>query len=212
VQYNSNHAEWTLDAASNVHGEVAARASGRGSLGLFSGVPFASRPVGHSSFAVVEVPGVAGVPVKLSHQVVAVTDARGRAFVPGLMPWQKNQIEIDPAELPLDTDVGNLVQQVTPYAASGALVKFAVRRTRQALVVLHRGDGQPVPIGARVRLLPDGPQFIVGRRGQVWLTDLAAERQHLQVSWADGGCTLDMAVPAANGGMPAKLGPLICAR
>ena len=136
---------------------------------------------------------------------------RGLAFVPGLLPWQKNQIEIDPVDLPLDTEVGEMTQQVTPYAGSGAVVKFAVRRTRQALVVLQQPDGQPVPVGAKVRLLPDGAEFMAGRRGEVWLSDLAAERQRLQVSWAGGGCELELTVPASNG-MPAKIGPLACAK
>ena len=105
-----------------------------------------------------------------------------------------------------------MVQQITPYAGSGSVVKFAVRRTRQALVVLHQPNGKPVPLGAKVRLLPDGPQFITGRRGEVWLTDLAAERQRLRVSWAGGSCEMELLVPAAVSGTPGKIGPLACAK
>lgn len=211
VQYNTNHAEFVADAASDAKGQVALRAGARGTLGLVAGLSFASRSVGQGSFAVVEIEGIAGVPIKRSHQVVAVTDSRGLAFVPGLLPWQQNQIEIDPVDLPLDTEVGNVVQQVTPYPGSGSVVKFAVRRTRQALVVLHQPDGMPVPVGTKVRLLPDGPEFMAGRRGEVWLTDLAAERQRLRVSWARGGCQLELTVPTGNG-TPAKIGPLACTK
>ena len=212
LQYNTSQAEFAADAASDAKGQVALRAGARGTLGLIAGLPFASRPVNQGSFAVVDVGGLAGVPVMRSHQVVAVTNSRGLAFVPGLLPWQKNQIEIDPVDLPLDTEVGNVVQQITPYAGSGSVVKFAVRRTRQALVVLHQPNGKPVPLGAKVRLLPDGPQFITGRRGEVWLTDLAAERQRLRVSWAGGSCEMELLVPAAVSGTPGKIGPLACAK
>ena len=211
LQYNTSQTEFTLDASSDAKGQVAVRGGTRGTLGMMAGMPFASRPIGQGSFAVVEVEGMAGVPVKRSHEVVAETDSRGLAFVPGLLPWQKNQIEIDPVDLPLDTEVGDMVQQVTPFAGGGAVVKFAVRRTRQALVVLQQPDGTPVPMGTRVRLLPGGAEFIAGRRGEVWLTDLAAERQRLLVSWASGGCELELAMPASDG-TPAKIGPLACGK
>ena len=209
MQYNTSQAEFALDAASAADGRVALRGGARGTLGLLAGVPFASRPVGQGSFAVVEVSGMAGVPVKRSHQVVAATDANGRAFVPGLLPWQKNQIEIDPIDLPLDTEVGDTVQHIVPYAGSGSVVKFAVRRTRQALVVLHQSDGKAVPVGAKVTLLPGGAELFAGRRGEIWLTDLSAGQQRLRVSWPGGGCELDVPVPE-GGDAPSKIGPLVC--
>ena len=211
LQYNTSQTELALDANSDSRGQVALRGGARGTLGMMTGIPFASRPVGQGSFAVVEAEGMAGVPIKRSHQVVAETDARGLAFVPGLLPWQKNQIEIDPIDLPLDTEIGDMVQQITPFAGSGAVVKFAVRRARQALVVLQQADGTPVPVGTRVRLMPNGAEFIAGRRGEVWLTDLSAERQRLQVTWVSGGCELDLIVPASDG-TPANIGPLDCVR
>lgn len=88
---------------------------------------------------------------------------------------------------------------------------FAVRRTRQALVVLHQAGSAPVPVGTKVRLLPGGAEFMAGRRGEVWLTGLAAERQRLQVRWPGGGCELEFMVPPASG-VPDKIGPLSCER
>jgi len=212
LQGNTSQTELTLDLASDAAGQVAARAGARGTLGLLAGMPFASRVVGQGSFAVVDAGGLAGVPIKRSHQVVAETDSRGLAFIPGLLPWQQNQIEIDPVDLPLDVEVGNTVQQVTPYPGSGSVVTFAVRRTRQALVVLQQADGTPVPVGAKISLLPDGPEFRAGRRGEVWLTDLAAERQRVRVMWAGGNCELDLKVPATDDGTPGKIGPLTCVK
>lgn len=208
---NTSQFEWGLDLASDAGGQVATRATGRGTLGLLAGLPFASRAVGQGSFAVVDLGGLPGVPVKRSHQVVATTDGRGLALVPGLLPWQVNQIEIDPIDLPLDVEVGNVVQQVTPYPGSGSVVRFAVRRTRQALLVLHQFDGQPVPVGTRLRLLPGGPEFIAGRRGEVWLTDLAEARQAVDVRWPSGGCQLELNIPDADG-LPGNIGPLVCTK
>lgn len=206
---NTSQAQWALDLVSDAGGQVAARASGRGTLGWLAGMPFASRVVGQGSFVVVEVAGLEGVPVMRSHQLVAKTDSRGMALVPGLLPWQQNRIEIDLLDLPLDVEVGHTVQQVTPYARSGSVIKFEVRRTRQALVVLHQPGGEPVPAGAQVQLIKGGPEFRVGRRGEVWLVDLAAERQRLHVRWSGGSCQLELTELPASG-TTSKIGPLIC--
>lgn len=209
VQYNTNQAELSADVASNARGQAALRAGARGSLGWLAGLAFASRPIGQGSFAVVEVEGFGGIPVMRSHQVVATTDARGLAFVPGLLPWQKNQLEIDPVELPLDAAIGEASHAVTPYPGSGAVVKFAVRRSRQALAVLRQSGGELVPVGARVRVMPGGAEFIAGKRGEVWLTDLQSARQSVVVSWEGGGCALEFALPESNN-MPSRLGPFTC--
>jgi outer membrane usher protein len=209
VRYNSNWSELYGEAATAPDRGPAARVEARGSVGLLGGMPFLSRPIGDGSFAMVDVGGLEGIPVLRSHQVVATTDARGRALIPGLLPWQKNQIEIDPVELPLDATATSWVQEVTPFAASGTAVRFDVKRSRQALLVLRQPDGKPVPASARARLLPDGPEFVAGLRGEFWLSDLPASVSKLAVSWEGGGCTVDL--PAAPPGeQPQQIGPLTC--
>jgi outer membrane usher protein len=101
-------------------------------------------------------------------------------------------------------------REVVPYARSGALVHFDIRRTRQALLVLHRRDGQAVPVGTRVRLLPSGTEFEAGMRGEVWLTDIASDLQRAQVNWPGGGCALALRVPPTPNGDPVTLGPVVC--
>lgn len=211
LQYNTSNAELSADASTRRGGDWAFRLGGRGSVGWLAGVPFSSRPVGQGSFAVVEVGGVPGIPVKRSNQIVAYTNADGKAFIPKLVPWLDNQIEIDPIDLPLDVEVNEVTKPVTPYARSGALVKFDLRRTRQALLTLLQPNGDPVPAGARVRLLPDGPEFLAGRRGKVWLTELSSARQQVQVRWNGSlGCLLILDVPESKDGYPGLLGPLTC--
>lgn len=211
LQYNTPFGELSGEAASNAHGDLAERIGARGTLGLLQDTPFATRPVGQGSFAVVDVAGIAGVPVMRSHQVVATTGRNGRAFVAGLLPWQANRLEIDPADLPLDATVDDLVREVTPYARSGAVVSFSVKRTRQALLVLRLPGGQPVPVGARVRLLPDGAEFVAGLRGEIWLTDLPAGPVRVKVSWPGDECTLALPPPAAADA-PERIGPLTCGK
>ncbi len=210
LHYKTSFAEFTADASADAQGEVALRAGARGTLGWLGGVPFAARPVGERGVALVEVEGLEGVPVRRSNQIVATTDSRGLAFIPGLLPWQVNKLEIDSADLPMDVEIEETVRLVVPYARSGTVVQFPVRRSRQVMVVLRQVGGQPVPEGAIVRL-EGGAQFIVGRRGEAWLTDLPQQDHHsLSVNWPTGACRLMLELPAAQDAMPAKLGPLIC--
>jgi outer membrane usher protein len=208
--YNTSHVEEVLQVAADGSGSPAVRASARGSVGMLGGLAFASRPIGQGSFAMVEVPGMANVPIKRSHQVVARTDAHGRAFMPGLLPWQDNELEIDPTDLPLDVVVGDVVKQVTPFSASGSIVRFEVRRARQALLILLQPDGTPVPVGTVVRL-PDGAEFSAGLRGEVWLTDLATGQQEIDVRWKEGGCRLQLPAGTAKE-EPERIGPLTCGK
>ena len=215
LHYNTSAAEWALQGAASGAGQISTRINGRGTVGWLDGMAFASRPVGTSSVAVVKVDGIEGVSVLRNYQVVALTDARGMAFVPGLLPWQKTNIGIDMLDLPLDVEVSRSSADLTPFSRSGMVLDFGAKRSRQALLVLRQTGGAPVPIGARVRLLPDGQEFIVGRRGEVWLTGLAASRQPVRVSWSGGGgggggCLLALDVPAGVDGAPGKIGPLVC--
>lgn len=209
-QYNASFAEMTGQAVTDAAGRVSARAGARGSVGFMSGVPFASRPIGDGSFAVVQVDGVPDIPIKRSNQVVARTDPRGFAFVPGLVPWNRNRIEIDAADLPLDVEIGDVVQDVVPYARSGTLVHFDARRSRQALLVLAQKNGEPIPVGARVQLLGTAAEFTAGRRGEVWLTDLSGNRLRVRASWGQHACEVTVDLPAAKDSNPVKLGPLAC--
>lgn len=210
MQYNTNYAEFGVALSADAAGQVATRLGARGTVGRVDQMFFTSRPVGGNSVAVVKVEGMAGVPVMRANQIVAVTNARGLAFVPDLLPWQQNQITIDPVNLPMDVDVTNTTQNVTPYARTGVVVNFGARRSRQATLVVRQADGTPVPVGAKVSLLPTGPEFFAGRRGEVWLTDLAETTQRVQVSWGKGGCTLTLEVPSNPDGTPGKIGPLAC--
>jgi len=107
-----------------------------GSLGWLQGMAFASRRIDQGAFAVVKVGDLEGVPVSLSNQVVATTGDDGRALVTGLLPYQLNQLTVNPDQLPMGVDIRGVRETVVPYARSGAFIEFPVKRSRDVLVVL----------------------------------------------------------------------------
>ncbi|MFA6163501.1 MAG: fimbria/pilus outer membrane usher protein [Methylobacter sp.] len=204
---NTNYGQLAADANLGKDG-TALRLGANGSIGWLQGLPFATRNIGHDSFAVVKVGDVNDLPVYRSNQIIATTNSSGLALVPNLLPYQKNNITIEPGELPLDVEFKSVKEMPVPYARSGIFVEFPVRRTRNALVVLHQPNGTPVPAGARVTASPSGQTFIVAKRGQVYLRDLTTDNR-IVVQWQNGRC--DLAVPlTADGPAEPRIGPLTC--
>lgn len=204
---NTNYGQVNAGASIGKDG-TALRLGANGSIGWLQGLPFATRTIGLGSFAMVKVGELKDVPVYRSNQIAATTNSSGLALVTNLLPYQKNWLTIDPGELPFDVEIKGVKKLAIPYARSGMLVKFPVRHSHNALVVLHRPDGTPVPGGARVTASPSGLKFIVARRGEVYLTDLESENL-IAVQWQDGHCDLSITLPA-DGQTEPRIGPLIC--
>jgi outer membrane usher protein len=208
--YNGNHGQFSAEAGLR-DGDADLRLGTSGAIGWLHGLAFATRRIDQGAFAVVRVGDVPGVPVFLSNQVVAVTNDQGLALVPRLLPFQSNQLTIRPDELPLDVEIRSVREQVIPYARSGVLVDFPVRRTRAALVVLHDASGAPLPAGAWVKIKPEGRETVVFMRGETYLMDLE-ENSWIEVHWKDGACTLPLPpIPDTPGAEAPRIGPLTCA-
>ena len=143
-----------------------------------------------------------------SNQVVATTNSKGLALVTGLRPYQRNQLSLDPDELPFNLQIEGVEEIVTPYARSGVFVDFPVRRMRNALVVIVQPDGAPVPAGTLVTVLPGTEPFVVGKRGEAYLMDLS-DSNHLRVDWKGGACELIVVLDPAAATEP-QIGPLTC--
>lgn len=204
---NTNYGQLNADANLGKNG-TALRLGANGSIGWLQGLPFATRDIGLGSFAVVKVGDLKDVPVYRSNQIAATTNSSGLALVPNLLPYQKNRITIAPGELPFDVEIKGVKEMAVPYARSGMLVEFPVRRSHNALVVLHQPNGKPVPAGAHVNVTPSGLKFIVAKRGQVYLTDLESDNR-ISVQWRDGRCDLTIILPADGQAEP-RIGPLTC--
>lgn len=208
--YNGNHGQFGAEA--NLRdGATDFRLGAAGALGWLHGLTFATRRIDQGAFAVVRVGDVADVPISLSNQVVAVTNADGLALIPRLLPYQSNLLTIHPDGLPLDVEIDSVRESVIPFARSGTVVNFPVRRTRAALAVLHDANGAPVPAGATVVVMPGHYQTMVFMRGEAYLMELEDD-SWIEVHWKDGGCTLSLPqVPAAPGAAAPRIGPLTCA-
>lgn len=211
IYYNGPSAELAAEAQAARDGRTDMRLGMRGSMGWAGGLAFASRPLGREAFAVVQVGDLAGVPVLRSHQVVAYTNEKGLALVPGLQAYETNLIAVDTSELPLDAEVGHLQLKLTPYARSAVVADFALKRRRSALVELVQPDGNHVPLGARVRPVGAPVPFGVARRGEVYLENLPPQAEiDIDVRWGEQRCTARVPLGQRRADSVPRIGPLVC--
>jgi outer membrane usher protein len=204
---DTNVGSFNAEAADTAN-STAFRLGARGSAGWLGGHAFATRSIGVGSFAVVKVGSIEGVPIYRSNQLITTTNDSGMALVPGLLPYQANQLTIDPVELPFDVEIQSVKEIAVPFARSGVLVDFPVRRSRNALVLLRQVDGTVVPAGARVTMSPSEEDFLVGKRGEAYLMNLSDSNQ-LSVQWQDGACQLTLPLDPAGPSEP-RIGPMTC--
>jgi outer membrane usher protein len=197
-------ADVELEAARN-QGITGRSAYLSGAMTVLDGEVSAMRTV-NGSFAMVDLDGIAGVPIYVENQLTARTDATGKALLYNLRPYEANQISIEPEELPLDTTISARSIVVAPPYRSGVIAKFPVQRVRGGTFRLITDDGTPVPVGAKVNL--KGTLFPVVLDGVVYVTGfdhgMAAD-----ATWSGGHCVFRLPPPPGDDPVP-DVGTIRC--
>jgi outer membrane usher protein len=193
--------------ASHVSAATNYRVNMQGGAGLLDGKAFVTQRI-NDSFAVVHVPGQPNVEVSSNNWAAMRTDARGVALLPDLYSYQSNSIEVNPLTLPIDAQLANSRKTLVPYSRSGLSVTFDVKNDRSALLTLMLEDGKPAPVGMIVKVGGISETFMVGLRGEVFLTGLD-NNNNLKVEWGDKYCQLQLSLPD-NAGVMSYIDPMVC--
>jgi outer membrane usher protein len=186
---------------------LAWQASASGSMAWVGGMPFLTREI-RDAFAVVKVDGFEGVRVYQDNHEIGRTDSSGRILIPGLRPYQDNQVRIEVQDLPLTARVDSLELSVTPYQRSGVIADFPARDGRDVLIRMVLPDGSAVPEGSIVTLSESGSRAPVGLDGTVYLEDVTGVQQG-GVTWRDQRCVFELRVPEPGETVP-DLGNVEC--
>lgn len=168
-----------------------------GSLGLLGGLTFASPHIGHGSFAVVKIAEEANVSIYQSNRKISKTNSSGLALIPNLMPFEKNTISINPEDLPLDFEINEINKVIAPFARSGSIINFDIKKTNNRLVRILTADGIPVLAGTNVNVLPSNTNYVVAKRGEVYLKNLSSYNTIL-VPLSKGNCTAKVSAPISS--------------
>lgn len=205
--YRGNYGQ--VNAGISVFGNSRyAYASDSGALVWMGGGLFAARRI-DDAFAVVSTDRIANVPVKLENRTIGRTNRAGLLLITPLNAWQKNQVAIDPMDLPADVHIDHVRTIATPSDRAGTLVRFGITPVRAASIILHDAAGKPLPVGSRVLIVGQkDTDALIGFDGAVYL-DTLEEHNTLKVSLPSGTCRVSFDYHKQGDTIP-ELGPLVC--
>jgi outer membrane usher protein len=211
IQYQGNYGRYEL-RREFVGGAQQTGVHVSGALVAIGGRLHATRAV-RNSFALVRVPGVAGVRAYSNHQEIGRTNERGEVFVPELLPYYGNALQIADTDVPLEYAVRDMQVMLAPPYRSGAIVLFPVQRIQQivgrVVLVTERGSEVPrygemtVTVGAEAQNSP------LGTEGDFYFENLAPGRYPALVEYEGRSC--QFTIDVAESPQPAlALGTLEC--
>ena len=176
-------------------------------MASLGGMTRATRQI-RDAFAVVNVGDYEGVRVYSENQVVGRTNKDGQLFIPGLRPYQRNQIAIEVDDLPLSARIGNLRSETSPYLRSGVIVQFDATEARDAIIHVVLPDGSPVRQGAVARVMGQKDYSPIGTDGRLYLHGLEQPSQ-VTVRWNGSVCDFIVPKPGGTEVIP-NLGKFVC--
>ncbi|KJV35811.1 hypothetical protein VI08_07470 [Luteibacter yeojuensis] len=183
--------------ASNGTSQYALSAAGA-VVGHRHGITFAQE-LGETN-AILHAPGAAGARVESAGGVSL--DRHGNAVVRGLMPYQLNQVGIDPRGASHDVQLATTSHAVAPRAGAFVGIEYATTVARALLIQAARPDGQPLPFGATVTDSRGQAVGVVGQGGKIFTRGVEGG-ERIQVSWGDGSdAQCHIAIPADLGALP----------
>jgi outer membrane usher protein len=179
-----------------------------GSIAVAGGGVFFGNRI-DDAFAVVNA-GAPNVAVQYENRPIGVTNSAGMLLVPYLNSYQKNKISIDPTNLPVDADIPKTRETVVPADRNGVVVKFGVSDTPNAALVIFVGaNGDPIKVGAQVRLDGAEQAFVVGYDGHAFVRGLGA-RNGATIDLPEGGsCRVEFDY-APKPGEQVRISDVVC--
>ena len=153
-----------------------------------------SQPLGETN-ALIKAPGAHGVNIR--NQPGARTDYRGYTVVSNISVYRKNDLTLDPQNMPEDVELEINTDTVTPTRGAVVRADYLSKVGRRVLMTLT-DNNRFVPFGAVVTLADDNKSsFIVGDRGQVFLSGMR-EQGAIFVTWgrqSSQQCRADFSLP-----------------
>jgi outer membrane usher protein len=211
LQYQTGFGRYEVGFDSLNSGDPSISASG--GLVYGGGALMATRPV-QDSYAIVRVPGVEGVRVYSSNQLIGRTNGRGVLLVPNLLAYYGNQLRIEDEDVPLDYEVRAVEKIIAPSYRGGAVVDFPVQQVRTIFGTLRvrTASGQEIVPAYGELVLSRGDERVtspVGTAGEFYLENLESGQWPAAMEWEDGRCRFELTVPA--GSEPViRLGTIVC--
>jgi outer membrane usher protein len=211
LQYQNRYGRYEVEQvqAGGTYGTTLRAAGGLVAIG---GGVFATRPV-EESFALVRVPGVAGVRGYASNQEIGRTDRDGNLLIPNLLPYYGNIVSVNDQDIPLDYKLGELLQRVAPPFRSGAVVTFSATRVLAVTgtVSVEVAGEAVVPAYGQLTVVVAGRAIDspIGQLGEFYLEGIPPGRHQATLEYRGGTGTCVVDVPLSTA-VVVRLGKITC--
>ncbi|SUI38816.1 outer membrane fimbrial usher protein [Salmonella enterica subsp. enterica serovar Braenderup] len=132
------------------------------------------------TFAIIHAKGASNAVIR--NYPGARIDYFGNGIVPYVTPYEKNQISIEPSNLPLDVELSSTEQEIIPRANSATLIKINTENGKSSFFDLTMSDGSKPPMASEI--LDDTGKSVgyVAQGGRAFVRGVG-ERGNLTVSW-----------------------------
>ncbi|MCA1733445.1 MAG: fimbria/pilus outer membrane usher protein, partial [Acidobacteria bacterium] len=170
---------------------------------------------GQQSYAVVRIPGVAGVRVYVSNLEAGRTDASGELVVTDLVPYYGNRIRIEDADIPMNYRVDDTERIIAPPLRGGVVVEFNVAPATSigGIVVIAQPDGSiRIPATGELRLRSASGEVAtspLGRGAEFYFEDIAPGAYDAEVVDEKGICRMTLRIDASDQPMQ-DIGSVTC--
>jgi outer membrane usher protein len=181
------------------------RGTASGALVAVGGRMFATPPI-DNGFALVRVPGLAGVPILRENQVVGRTDAHGDLLVRQLLPFQPNKIALDQNAVPADYDLKVTQRNVKVARNTGTLVTLEAIGVRAVTGHFRYAGGAA---GDVLHIEGEAPA-LVGGDGLFYVDALATGAHVATIERETGSVRCTMVVPETRSATVTDLGDIAC--
>ena len=185
-----------------------------GGVVAIGGSLYATRAV-EQSFALIRVPGIAGVRGFSSNQEIGRTSAAGELLVPDLLSYYGNRLSISDQDVPIDYAIDGTEKVVAPPHRGGALVSFPVRKVQSVtgILAVRTGSARIVPASGELTVQIDGiaSSSPIGNGGEFYFESLPAGRHPATVEYGGGTCRFELDIPASNESF-LDVGQVVCGK
>ena len=183
-----------------------------GGLAVIGGDFFVTRPV-QDSFAVIQVPGIAGVRGYSSNQDIGYTNRQGNLFVPNLLPYYGNRLSISDKDVPLNYTIAGTEKVVAPPFRGGAVVSFPVSKVQRisGKVLLEENGAALTPAYGQLNVRGDRSQSEspIGKLGEFYLENIGAGKFPATVDYKNRLCDFNLDIPSSDD-VEINLGTVTC--
>lgn len=223
VSYRGRYAEAEVGFR-YVNDRPAASARLAGALTFIGGGLYVSRPI-TQGFALVSVAGLPGIEVRYRNERVGRTSGAGRLFLPELIPYSENRIELVPRDLPLEIEIPEPRQIIATPFRGGGVVEFPVKRFQSFVgkvflladyddprISLPAGVAKPAEFGelALAVLGEETPRVsTIGRGGLIYLENLPPGDHAATITLRGRICAFTLRVPESDQ-VQVDLGETVC--